>query len=83
MSLETFGWILMALGLLLIVYGYCRASARDEWHRIRWERWNGGGVITFPSGTSLEEVESFRALFDSKARVYGGVYDWEREEGEL
>jgi len=31
MSLETFGWILVALGLVTFVYGYLKASAQlDE-----------------------------------------------------
>jgi hypothetical protein len=45
-------------------------SLETEWHRIRWERRNGGGLVHFPPGTSLQEVESF-------IRIFGGIYDHE------
>jgi hypothetical protein len=40
-SLETFGWILVALGLVTFVYGYLKASARldeeEHWAELRRE----------------------------------------------
>jgi hypothetical protein len=63
--------IAVGVTVYVVVAGGRRYRAIDaEWHRIRWERRNGGGLISFPPGTSLQEVESF-------VRVFGGIYDHE------
>jgi hypothetical protein len=53
------------------------ARREPEWHRVRWERRNGGGIVHFTPATSWQEVQSFREVFDSHVRVHGGIYDWE------
>jgi hypothetical protein len=64
--------VLVVLFVALVVYAAVVMGGRadDEWQRIRWERRNGGGVISFPPETSRQEVESF-------IQVFGGIYDHE------
>jgi hypothetical protein len=59
-----------AVVYVVVVGGHRYRSLETEWHRIRWERRNGGGIVLFPPGTSLQEVESF-------IRIFGGIYDHE------
>lgn len=69
MSLETFGWILMALGLFLFVYGYLKAAARldVEEHSV-------------PRVTEQEKREALAAL-DSAVPTWSrtALYDWAEE----
>ena len=54
-----------------------RRAFENEWHRIRWERQNGGGIVSFAPEATLQDVESFREVFDSHVRVRPSVYDHE------
>lgn len=55
MSLETVGYILMALGLVLFVYGYLKASRRIE-------------LEDLPRVTEQERREALRVA--SRVRLY-------------
>jgi hypothetical protein len=73
---------LVCVGIGAVVYIAIAGARRyrgieTEWHRIRWERRNGGGIVYFPPEASWQEVQSFRDVFDSHVRVRGGVYDHE------
>lgn len=81
MSLETFGWILVTVGVLLFVYGYLKASKRIE-------------VEDLPRVTEQEKREAIRVIREQWERAHAGidrelyvhtrprVHDWE-ESGEL
>lgn len=74
-------WLLFGACIVVgfIVYAAVVVGGRAdrEWQRIRWERRNGGGVVHFAPGTSLDEVRSFVDVFESHIRVHGGIYDWQ------
>lgn len=57
MALETFGWILMALGLVLFVYGYLKASTRLDVEE-----------HSLPRVTEQEKREALRVA--TRARLY-------------
>ena len=70
--------VAVGVAVYVVVAGGRRYRQMEtEWHRIRWERRNGGGIVYFPPEASWQEVQSFREVFDSHIRVCGGIYDWE------
>ena len=69
--------VAVGVAVYVVVAGGRRYRQMEtEWHRIRWERRNGGGIVYFPPEASWQEVQSFREVFDSHIRVCGGIYDW-------
>lgn len=69
MSLETFGWILVLLGLVLFIYGLLKASARID-------------VLDVPRVTQQEKREALAFAAGVRILARPSLYDWQ-ENGEL
>jgi hypothetical protein len=74
-SLESVGWILMGLGLVLFVCGYLKASKRIDVKE-----------HSLPRVTEQEKREALAVLTETEwaplglsIRVRPSLYDWERE----